>query len=171
VNPNHYAGLLEMLIPVAVLYIAERRGRSSLAALLPLAVGAAVAVASLLLSGSRGGLLALAAEALIALAVVGRRARHLGKRSWQAAVASTILAAVLLFAWIDPGIVVQHLGLIVKVGEPTWVAWVDCRKNLAFDSLRIFRDHPIAGVGLGNFETAYPPVPEFPQRLVDRLRA
>src|SRR5437667_1109595 len=59
VNPNHYAGLMEMLIPVAVLYIVGRHRRSSAASLLVLAVIATVAVAALLLSGSRGGLLAL----------------------------------------------------------------------------------------------------------------
>jgi len=166
VNPNHFAGLMEMLIPVAILYIAERRGSPSLAALAWLVVGAAVAVASLLLSGSRGGLLALAAEVVIALvAVRGYRARHIGKGSLAAVVATTILAAVLLFTWVDPGFVAQKLGLIVKVGGPAWTEWADFRKNVASDSLRMVLDHPISGVGLGNFETAYPRYQSFPSNL------
>src|SRR5204862_7656976 len=56
VNPNHYAGLIEMLIPVAVLSIpsagriseVERLARPALALLAWLAVAAAAAVASLL---------------------------------------------------------------------------------------------------------------------------
>ena len=46
VNPNHFAGLMEMLIPAAILYIVERHRRSSVAALVSLAVIATVAVAA-----------------------------------------------------------------------------------------------------------------------------
>src|SRR5208337_923803 len=51
VNPDHFAGLMEMLIPVAVLYIAGRRGRSSLEASVWSVIAVALALASLLLSG------------------------------------------------------------------------------------------------------------------------
>ena len=166
VNPNHFAGLMEMLVPVAAFCIAERRGRPSLAVLAWLAAGAAVAVASLLLSGSRGGLLALAAEAVIAITVVhGFRARHLGKRSLAAVVAATILAAVLLFTWVDPGIATQKLGLLVKVGGPAWKEWAQFRKVVASDSLRMLQDHPVTGVGLGNFAVAYPRYQSFPSDM------
>ncbi len=169
-NPNHFAGLMEMLIPVAVLSLAERRGKPSLATLAWLAVGAAIPVAALLLSGSRGGLLALGAEVAIAIPVVARSSRlrrqHIEKsRSLAAAVATAILAAVLLFTWVDPGFVAQKLGLIVKVGGPAWAEWAGFRKKVASDSLRMLRDHPIVGVGLGNFETAYPPYQSFPSDL------
>jgi O-antigen ligase len=182
VNPNHFAGLMEMLIPVGILYIAERRGKPKLAILAWLSLGAAVAVASLLLSGSRGGLLALGAEVVIAVAVLGRRSagaspavapashlrgrtRRLGSGGLAALVAATILAAVLLFTWVDPGFVAQKLGLIVDVGGPAWTEWAEFRKTVASDSLRMLRDHPITGVGLGNFETAYPPYQSFPSEL------
>lgn len=166
VNPNHFAGLMEMLIPVAVFCLLERRGRPSLAALAWIAVAAAIAVASLLLSGSRGGLLALAAEIVIAVPVVRAiRVRRIGKRSLAAAVAATILAGVVLFTWIDPGIVAQKLGMIVEVGGSAWVEWAGFRKSVASDSLRMLRDHPILGVGLGNFATAYPRYQSFPSDL------
>lgn len=166
VNPNHFAGLMEMLIPVAVLYILDRRGRLTLTTLAWLAMGAAIAVASLLLSGSRGGLLAVAAEIVIAVPVVrGLRAPHIGTRSLAAAVAGTILAGVLLFTWVDPGIITQKLGMIVEVGGPAWVEWAGFRKNVASDSLRMLRDHPIYGVGLGNFENAYPRYQSFSSDL------
>src|SRR5437588_8568494 len=42
VNPDHFAGLMEMLIPVAILYIVGRHRRSSVAALVSLAVIATV---------------------------------------------------------------------------------------------------------------------------------
>src|SRR5256884_1496267 len=81
VNPNHYAGLMEMLLPIAVLYIVGRRRRSSVAALLLLVVIATVALTALLLSGSRGGLLALFAETAIVVALLGWGARAAEKRS------------------------------------------------------------------------------------------
>ncbi|HYY72552.1 MAG TPA: O-antigen ligase family protein [Candidatus Bathyarchaeia archaeon] len=163
VNPNHYAGLMEMLLPVAVLYIVGRRRRSSVGALLLLAVIATVAVTALLLSGSRGGLLALFAETAIVVALLGWGARAAEKRRLSKAVAATILAATLLFSWVDSGRASKHLGLILHVGSPDWVD--TSRKNLALDSLRMWRDHLVLGVGMGNFETAYPGYQSLPTDL------
>ncbi len=163
VNPNHFAGLMEMLIPVAILYIVERHRRSSVAALVSLAVIATVAVAASLLSGSRGGLLALLGETAIVVALLGWRARTAEKRSLAKPVAATILAAVLLFFWVDSGRASKHLALIFNIESPDWVD--SSRKSLAFDSLRMWRDHLVLGVGLGNFETAYPAYQSLPTDL------
>jgi O-antigen ligase len=165
VNPNHFAGLMEMLVPVAVLYIAARRGAPSLAALAWLVTAAAIAVASLLLSGSRGGLLALAAETTIALALAVHSRRSLFRRSLGAVAAATVLAAALLFAWVDPGWVSKRLALVANVGGPAWTELADFRKSMALDSLRMWRAHPLLGVGLGNFETAYPGYQSFPSEM------
>ena len=163
VNPNHFAGLMEMLIPAAILYIVERHRRSSVAALVSLAVIATVAVAASLLSGSRGGLLALLGETAIVVALLGWRARTAEKRSLAKPVAATILAAMLLFSWVDSGRASKHLGLIFHIKSPDWVD--SSRKSLAFDSLRMWRDHLALGVGLGNFETAYPAYQSLPTDL------
>jgi len=163
VNPNHFAGLMEMLIPAAILYIVERHRRSSVAALVSLAVIATVAVAASLLSGSRGGLLALLGETAIVVALLGWRARTAEKRSLAKPVAATILAAMLLFSWVDSGRASKHLALIFNIKSPDWVD--SSRKSLAFDSLRMWRDHLVLGVGLGNFETAYPAYQSLPTDL------
>ena len=68
VNHNHYAGLMEMLIPLAAVYVLSRPPRHPARLLLGFAV--CVAVASVLLSGSRGGLIALGAEVLILAAIL-----------------------------------------------------------------------------------------------------
>ena len=76
VNANHYAGLMEMLIPVAAFSafsLAERR-RSVAAMALPV-LAVTIAVSSLLLSGSRSGVLALAVEVVIAVALGAWHAR------------------------------------------------------------------------------------------------
>ena len=163
VNPNHYAGLMEMLIPVAVLYIAGRYRRSSVAALPLLVVIATVAVAALLLSGSRGGLLTLVDETAIMVALLGWGARTAEKRRLAKAVAATILAAMLLFSWVDSGRASKHLALIFNIESPGGSEI--SRENLALDSLRMWRDHRILGVGLGNFETAYPAYQSLPTDL------
>ncbi len=164
VNPNHFAGLMEMLIPVSVFYIAERHQKRSLSLVVWLVVGAAVAVASLLLSGSRGGLLALLAELVIAVAVLSKAGRM--RRSFAAMVAAMILLAVLLFTWVDPGFVAQKLGrMVTSDNNSIWLEWADFRKVVARDSMRIVLDHPVSGVGLGNFETAYPRYQTFPSEL------
>ncbi len=165
VNPNHFAGLMEMLIPVAVFYIAERHQKRSLSLVVWLAVGAAVAVASLLLSGSRGGLLALAVEFVIAIAVLGSGSGRV-RSGFALLIAAMMLLSLLLFTWVDPGFVAQKLGRLVSSdNNSVWLEWADFRKVVATDSVRIIRDHPVMGVGLGNFETAYPRYQSFASEL------
>jgi O-antigen ligase len=165
VNPDHFAGLMEMLIPVAFLYIAGRQGTFSFGALALLVSTVTIAVASLLLSGSRSGLLALAAEIVIAASALlawGVRTTQ----GWRLAMAAatTILAGVMLFSWVDPGWVATRLGSVAYAEAP-WTEWAGFRKSLALDSLRMWRDHPVLGVGLGNFEIAYPRYQSFPSDL------
>jgi O-antigen ligase len=157
VNRDHFAGLLELLIPIAALYVAGNRGQLSLPASL-LAISAVVlAFAALLLTGSRGGLMAFFAEAALAAFALGRaRSGPLrrGGRRLAMATAVTLLAGFLLFAYIDPGWVAHRLGVVAHFDS--WGEWVGFRKSLALDGLRMWRAHPLLGVGLGNFETAYP---------------
>ena len=80
------------------------------------------------------------------------------------AAAITLLAGVVLFAYVDPGWVAKKLGSVVYV-EGSWADWVGPRKSMALDSLRMWRDHPVLGVGLGDFETAYPRYQSFPTNL------
>jgi O-antigen ligase len=164
-NPDHYAGLMEMLIPVAAFYIAEQRKSAAGLALPVLAV--TIAVASLLLSGSRSGLLALLAEIVIAVAVGQRHAGAIWRREMRTMVAigaTIITAAVLLFSWVDTGWVTKRLGAVTTPGN-AWTEWSSFRKSVALDSFRILRDHPVFGIGLGNFEIAYPQYQTFPTDL------
>ena len=165
VNRDHFAGLMEMLIPVAVLYIAGRRGRLSLEASAWRVIAVALALASLLLSGSRGGLLALSAEIAIATSALRRAgARTTEGRRLAMAAAITLFAGVMLFAYVDPGWVAKKLGSVAYV-DSARAEWAGLRKRMALDSLRMWRDHPVLGVGLGDFETAYPRYQSFPGDL------
>jgi O-antigen ligase len=165
VDPDHFAGLMEMLIPVAVLYMAGRRGGFSLEGLVWRVSAATLALASLLLSGSRGGLLALSAEIAIATIALRRAAaRTMQRRRLALAAAITLLASLMLFAYVDPGWVAKKLGSVANV-ERTWAEWASDRKSMALDALRMWRDRPVLGVGLGDFETAYPRYQSFPSDL------
>jgi uncharacterized membrane protein len=92
VNRDHFAGLMEMLLPVAIFYITGWHGRISLEASVWRVFAIALALASLLLSGSRGGLLALSLEIIIATLVLLRTAARPGQgRRLAAAAAFTLV--------------------------------------------------------------------------------
>jgi O-antigen ligase len=189
VNHNHYAGLMEMLIPLAAVYVFSRPPRHPARLLLGFAV--CVAVASVLLSGSRGGLIALGAEVLILAAILVRRVpgggfcrgRACPTLSWMqpsaagygkpypylgipgrrlaAAGALGMVVAVSLFLWMDRGDILKRFSDTASL-TCTPEATFGERRLVALDTLRMFRHRPITGAGLGSFETAYPPYRSFP---------
>ena len=76
VNHNHYAGLMEMLVPVPLVFAFSRyaRGRERWAA----ASAAALMGATIFLSGSRGGMAAFAVELGVLLYLLFRERRNEG---------------------------------------------------------------------------------------------
>jgi O-antigen ligase len=159
INHNHYAGLMEMLIPIAAAFVLSCRESQSWRTLLRFSV--LVAVAALLLSGSRGGMIALLGEILILSAVVHKFSRTPGRKARATLVGVGIVAAALLFFWMDPGEVSKRLTTVANLAQSP-EATLGERKMVAIDSLRIWRDHPWLGTGLGSFETAYPRYRSFP---------
>jgi len=162
VNRDHFAGLMEMLLPVAVFYLAGRQERFSLERSVWRVSALALALASLLLAASRGGLLALAAELFIAVVILRRATPRPGEgRRLATAAALALAAGLVVFAYVDPGWAARKLGSVAYV-DRTWKDWTGIRKSMLHDALRMWRDHPLLGVGLGDFETAYPPYQSFP---------
>jgi O-antigen ligase len=159
VNHNHYAGLMEMLIPIAAGYVLSRLANHPMRALLGFA--ALVPIASLLLSGSRGGFVAFMAEIVILSAVLLSHGGVAGQPTWLAPAVLSITLAGLLFFWMDPGHISKRLATVADLAQAP-EATLGERKAVALDSLRILRDHPWAGTGLGSFETAYPRYQSFP---------
>jgi O-antigen ligase len=156
VNHNHYAGLMEMLIPLAAVYVLSRPRRHPARLLLGFAV--CVAVASVLLSGSRGGLIALGAEVLILAAILVRRVPG---RRLAAAGALGMVGAVSLFLWMDRGDILKRFSTVASLARTPEATFGE-RRLVALDALRMFRHRLITGAGLGSFETAYPPYRSFP---------
>jgi O-antigen ligase len=162
VDRDHFAGLMEMLLPLAILYIAGRHGRLSLEGSVWRVSAVVLALAALLLSGSRAGLLALAAEMVIATVVLRRAALRRGQmRRMATAAGLALVAGVILFAYVDPGWVAKKLGSVAYVNK-TWGEWASDRKMMASDAYHMWHEHPWLGVGLGDFETAYPRYQSFP---------
>ena len=162
VNRNNFAGYMEMLIPIPVALITTRAVRSELR--LFYAFSAALMGLALVISLSRGGMIALAAE-MIFIAVWsskarGRNAAHgiagnskrfalLKKTGAVGAISLAILAGII---WIGPDKIVGRIANSGDKGETFYTN----RGWIWRDTLSMIAANPILGVGLGAYETAYP---------------
>jgi O-antigen ligase len=162
VNRDHYAGLMELLIPLAAAYALSRREERSKRGLYGLAI--ILPIGSTLLTGSRGGFVALLAEILILGAILALRAPALGRRALISLGALAVAAAAVLFFWIDPGGISRRLGQVVNLSVSHEESYTR-RLSVAWDSRHILREHPWVGTGLGSFETAYPRFQTIPDDL------
>ena len=156
VNRDHFAGLFEMLIPIAGTYYISA-GRKSPFSLL-WAFGLLIAVASLLFAGSRGGLLALTSELLLLVAIIMVRTRDRRRVGLIWGAGGLCLAAVAFLLLMAPKELPARLASIVRFRDATVTG---DRPKVTHDSLRIFRDHLATGTGLGTFEAVYPQYQSF----------
>ncbi len=213
VNHNHYAGLMEMLIPIMVASVltafrkdpslppshaasseasgqvprnlparlagpalpaggrlrqagASRAGRESSTTALAVFLGCVVLipVVSVLLSGSRGGLISLAVEVLLAAVLIFLRGPASARKITAVLGSSALLAAALLFVWMAPRQSLERLETVVDITHSREVGLGE-RLVASRDSLRILRDHPWLGAGLGSFETVFHRYQSFPGDL------
>jgi O-antigen ligase len=146
VNRNHFAGLMELLIPpgLAILVLqSERRDLLPLVSLFTL-----IPIGALFLSASRGGITSFFAEiGLLATLIV---LRH-GERKELAAAAAVLILASVLVSWLGIGRALDRFASYrsLEVGEGR-------RIEMLYGSWRIFLDHPVAGTGLGTLQDVYP---------------
>jgi O-antigen ligase len=153
VNHDHYAGLMEMLVPLSAGFAMALYRRHRMSVLASFAI--LFAVASVLLSGSRGGLICLLLEAGVFLFVLLRRGPGHGASSTAIRVTAVLAIAFAAFLWMDNGEVLQHLETVFEPSHASDVSFTD-RRQTAIDSLRLFRDHWPLGTGLGSFRYAFP---------------
>jgi O-antigen ligase len=162
VNHNHYAGLMEILIPIGAAYVLSRPPSHPGKALLGFAV--LLPIASLLLSGSRGGLISLLVEGLILSVVLLRGSPLSRRRSAAVTVTLGMVAVGVLFFSLAPQSVTRRLGSVVNLFYSPELSLGD-RLRVSVDSLRVFRDHPWLGTGLGSFEAVFPEYQSFSSDL------
>ena len=162
VNHNHYAGLMEMLVPVPLVFAFSRyaRGRERWAA----ASAAAFMGATIFLSGSRGGMVAFALEVAIFLWFLFRE-RTGGRAAFL--MATFLVISLASIAWIGGSDVTARLSTI-SANKHSELA-NDIRLKINRDALHMFAQRPILGWGLGTFETVYPQFRSFyTDLLVDK---
>lgn len=156
VNRDHFAGLFEMLIPIAGTYYisAGRRSRFSLL----WAFALLIAVASLLFSGSRGGLLGLVSELFLFLAISVFPVRKRPRIGLAWGTVGLALAALVFSLLLAPSELPARLASVVRFMDASVSG---DRPKVTHDTLRIFRDHLAIGTGLGTFEAVYPQYQSF----------
>src|SRR5579863_2831002 len=146
VNRNHFAGLVELIIPIGLsilLLRADNRDRVSLLMVLTL-----MPIGALFLSASRGGIAAFFLE--VGLVVILALLRGHGRNQFVIGATLLLLASGFVF-WLGAGRALARFETYQKleVSEAR-------RAEMLRDSWRIFMDHPFAGTGLGTLEAVFP---------------
>lgn len=149
VNHNHYAGLMEMLIPIPLVFAFSRYAHTR-----KRWIAAAVAAfmgATIFLSGSRGGMTAFGVQIAIFFWLLFRERTRNG--------VALLLGAFLLIGlisifWIGGSEVSARISTLAT--NPHSDLSSDLRLKIDADTLRMFARHPVLGWGLSTFQDVYP---------------
>ena len=141
VNHDHYAGLMEMLVPFPLVVAMGRMVKGAQRVLVGFC--AVFMATTIVLSGSRGGMISFAFEifAFAALTLYQKRNPRIALATFGLCIS---VLGFLLF--LGKGKVLGRLG---ELGP-------DMRFKITRDCLRIFAHKPVLGWGLGTFPTIYP---------------
>jgi O-antigen ligase len=149
VNHNHYAGLMEMLTPfplvLAVTRFAHGNRRLVVAAIAALMAG------TIFLSGSRGGMLAFGVQ-IVMMGVLLRTQ----KGEWKQPVVLSLFLVVIIgfLIWIGGNELTRRLASLHSEVRQELSGGV--RLTIDRDCLRMWRERPFLGWGLGTFPVVYP---------------
>jgi len=147
VNRNDFAGFVELTLPTGLSLMVFRGVRKELFPLLT--VLTVVPISAMLLAGSRGGIICLVFElGMLAILAHTRRGSE-GPRI--APLAMAVLGAIALIAWVGVGTAIERFSKL-----PSKDVSISRRFSMSRGALAIFRDHPVAGSGLGTLIAVYP---------------
>ena len=141
VNHDHYAGLMEMLVPIPLALSMSHLLRGGKRVLVGFC--AVLMATTIFLSGSRGGMITFVLEMVLLAALV------LGKRRSPRALLGYAAICVFILALISFS---SRGQVMARIGDLS----PGIRPQITKDSLRMFLKHPILGWGLGTFPTVYP---------------
>ena len=155
VNHNHYAGLMELLLPVPLVLsfsrLLEQKDRMAAG------IAAAIMAATIFLSASRGGMIAVVVELAVLTVLVIRHKVPVSsqKKKIQFAVVG-VFAVVLagLLWWLGGSQLTSRVSSIATETHTELSGGM--RLSIDRDALQMFRHKPIFGWGLGTFPTVYP---------------
>ncbi|MBZ5647576.1 MAG: O-antigen ligase family protein [Acidobacteriia bacterium] len=154
VDHSHYAGLMEMLLPLPLVMAVLGVQRGNKRVLLWLFTG--TMMASIFLSQSRGGVLAMLIElAFLAAVAVPRSSARRHHRTGFAAVAAAIVFLAFV-AWLGGDALLERFSVprqqdLVGPGRPL----------ILKDSVRLIAHKPVTGWGLGTYPLVFPQVRSF----------
>ena len=156
VNHNHYAGLMELLMPIPLVISLSRLAgeKERIAA----GVAAAIMAGTVFLSGSRGGMLSIFAELLAFTVLLLRQRVELFREKKAARIAINLgaFAAVLIamLVWLGGRNLTARVTSIST--ETRTELSGGMRLSIDRDALQVFRAKPALGWGLGTFPVVYP---------------
>lgn len=149
VNHNHYAGLMEMLVPIPLIislsHLAHEKTRFAAG------TAAAVMVGTIFLSGSRGGMLAIFVE-LAVLGIVLSRQRKTVRIALTLGTFAVVLVSLLV--WLGGKELTTRVSSIST--EARGEISGGMRLSIDRDAIQMFRHKPILGWGIGAFPVVYP---------------
>ena len=149
VNHNHYAGLMEMLVPIPLVCFLMHRTQGWHKTMAALAAG--VMASTIFLSGSRGGMAAFVAEMTVLGAVL---LKQRSARRSSVGLSFFLLIIIGLVIWLGGTELTKRVASID----------VEARKELSGgmrmaidrDGLKMYAHKPVLGWGLGVFPDVYP---------------
>ncbi len=149
VNHNHYAGLMELLapIPLVVAFTRLADDRERIAA----AIAAAIMVGTIFLSGSRGGMLAIFVELALLAAVLLRQHKPI---RFAVAIAAFAVVLMVMLTWLGGKELTARVSSISAESRAEISGGM--RLSIDRDGIRMFRQRPVLGWGLGTFPVVYP---------------
>ena len=158
VNRNHFAGLMAMVFPLALMYAAAvwHRGSSRHRSPAGPALRASLLLfcAALLLAGAvysfsrMGFLAALTGLLTIGVAFAGASLR---RRSRGIAALAAAVVIVLGVVFLPPGRLIERFAFVSSTDEVS----ADARTEIWRDTLNLIRAFPLTGCGLGAYESAF----------------
>jgi len=170
INRNHFAGLMEMCLLLAAAYAAALAGRKKKTRIISehktslrvrlsrylsgeqrfnkrtliLFTGVVVAI-GLVFSASRGGLISAAGAMLCMSLLFMFRKNHRRK------------GFVILFLFLITSVYALHIGVDYPVGRFEYLdISIESRSRYTQKTMDMFEDYRLTGIGVGNFQYAYP---------------
>ena len=157
VNGNHYAGYMEMLIPLAIglIFLSKDFNKKLMLGFMTIVMAGTV-----FMSLSRAGMVSLICS-LVFLSLMLSQTKNPKHRF---PIVFLIVICLLLFlAYI--GILSDALNEILTLTEPDKLLQ-EMRPQVWKDSIYYFKDFPIFGSGLGTFENVFPKYKSFSPQLI-----
>ena len=169
VNHSHYAGYIALLIPLPIALLTNKAVRAEERFLFGFAAG--IMGLSLVVSLSRGGMIAMGSELLFLVVagsgsvrrlIAGRDPQHAERSSNGSRLKSLAALAVIVISigagllWLGPEPLANRIARGNGTASGHSESFHESRGWIWRDSIRVFEAHPLIGAGMGAFETAFP---------------